>query len=460
MEPTFPPEQKPTQPSQIDDNDPYQQPVSPEPQSIIKPQSEYDAQVTPSIDAPNPTPITQPDIQQNTQPVPSQPLFSPDQPPAMAPINSAGNNGGKKKIFVIITGILAGILLLGGGLAAAYFGVVVPSKPENVLKQALINTAEEKNIALDGQYEMSSIDTSKKDAIPAMKIAFDGKTNVEQKQSELKLNVTVSGVSLPLEARLVGDAAYVKVGDLSTISSLLSGYAPSIGFDPTTLKPLIDDVSGLLSNQWIEFDSTLLDQAQVSCVVDSSFSLTDDDIKLLESQFTNNAFAKIDSNSNDTVDGKSAIKYQISIDDDKLAKFGEDKKLEQLSFIKALEKCPGTKDTTISSIAGPGDGDITPVTIWVDKDTKRITKLAGQSTKQDAEKSNLKASFSANVTYDKVSVSKPENAKPALQIWGDLQQKLTPYFGSLFSGGLESSALDEGSETDIIESEYDDYLTQ
>ncbi len=469
MEPTFSPEKKPTPTDDpIDDSSSpsspiEQQPASAEsgsmiqPSAVVSPQSVSPTTIEPPAPANNsPADTTPPGMVSSS----GRPLFSADQTPAMNGANSKGNRV-NKKVFAIAIGVLAGILLIGGGFAAAYYGVIVPNKPENVLKQALVNTAKEKNMALDGRYEMSSIDTSKEDAIPAVKLAFDGKTNVEQKQSELKLNITVSGVSLPVDARLIDGVAYIKVGDLSTISPLLSGYAPSAGFDAATVKPLIDDVSGLLSNQWIEFDSTLLDQAGASCVVDSSFTLTNKDITLLEDQFTKNPFAKIDSHSDDTVDGKSAIKYQISIDDDKLAEFGKDKKLEQLSFIKTLKECPGTKDSSVSSIAGPGDGDITPLTIWVDKDTKRIAKLAGQSTKQDAEKSNLKASFSATVSYKKISVSKPENAKPAMQVWGELQQKLTPYFGSLFSGGLESSAdIDANVSEDIVESSYSDFMTQ
>ncbi len=317
MEPTFPPEKKPTPTDENDLNNSVEQPIPANPGATIQPNAE--APSFQPIQATEPTQPVQPtqplgaDEPVADNPVESapagvvsssgRPLFSSDQNPVM---NGANNRSGKpnKKVLAIVVGVLAGFLLIGGGIAAAYYGVMVPNKPENVLKQALINTAQEKNIALDGQYEMSSIDTKKEDAIPAVKIDFDGKTNTEQKQSELKLNVTVSGVSLPIDARLINDTAYVKVGDLSTISSLISGYAPSMGFDAATVKPLIDDVSGLLSDQWIEFDSTLFDQAGVSCVVDTKFTLTDDDVTLLEDQFTKNQIAKIESHSDETVDGK------------------------------------------------------------------------------------------------------------------------------------------------------------
>lgn len=414
----------------------------------------------------------------NATPVQPQNLtsISPSQQPAMPWDKPAGQEAGtssnpqpvtafgatsvdpsqpksKKKLFIIIAGVLAGLVLLGGGIAAAYVGVVLPNKPENVLKQALANTLKEEEMTIDGQLEMKAADSTKADAMPAVKASYNGKFDGVEKASELTLKVTVSGVDFPLDIRYVDGNAYAKVGDISALTALAGGYASSFGLDQAQLEPLVRNVSKLISNQWIVFDSTLLTDSGVSCIADANLAFTDQDIELLGDLYTKHSFAQINNHSDDTVSGKSAIKYEMSIDDNKMAKFIEDKKLEELSFLKALKKCQDTEKLDTSGFA---DNDTTPITLWVDKDTKRIVKLASQSTKQDAQKSNFEAAISATVAYNEVSVIKPENAKPAMQLWGELQQE----FSNIFGSGLPGASF-EGEEI-ITDTEYlyDESITQ
>lgn len=360
---------------------------------------------------------------------------------------------GKKRFFITVAGVLVGLMLLGGGIAAAYVGVVLPNKPENVLKRAFANTLKEKEMTVDGRFEMKAVNSTKEDAMPAIKAGYNGKFNSVEKASELTLKLTVSGVEFPLDLRYVDGSAYAKVGDISALTALAGGYASSFGLDQAQLGPLIQNVSGLISNQWIVFDSTMLTDSGVGCVTDANFALTDQDIQLLGNLYTKHSFAKLNNHSDDTVSGKPAIKYELSIDDNKLAQFIEDKKLEGLSFLKALKKCQDTEKLNTSGFA---DNDITPITLWVDKDTKRIVKFASQSTKQDAQKSNFEAALSATVVYGKVSVAKPENAKPAMQLWGELQQEFSSVFGGLLS---VSPPEGEGLMTDVSNL-YDNSITQ
>lgn len=337
---------------------------------------------------------------------------------------------GKKKLFIAIAGILAGLMLLGGGIAAAYVGVVLPNKPENVLKRAFANTLKEKEMTVDGQFKAKAVDSTKEDAMPAIKASYNGKFNSIEKASELTLKLTVSGVEFPLDLRYVDGNAYARVGDISALTALAGGYAASFGLDQAQLGPVVQNVSSLISNQWIVFDSTMLTDSGVSCVTDTNLALTDQDIELLGKLYTKHSFAKINSHSDDSIGGKSAIKYELSIDDNKMAQFIEDKNLEGLSFLKALKKCQDPEKLNTSGLA---DNDITPITIWVDKGTKRIVRFASQSAKQVAQKSNFEAAVDATIAYGKVSVTKPENAKPAMQLWGELQQELSSAFGGLLS---------------------------
>lgn len=357
---------------------------------------------------------------------------------------SRGSNAKRKKILLTITGVLAGIVLLGGGIAAAYVGIIVPNKPENVLKTAIVNTAQEKQISLNGVVDTKAVDPTKENAEPASKIIFSTKSNADKKQAEATIKLTMSGIDFPLDARYVDGNVYVKLGDLKTVMSLISGYAgDALGFDSSELDPLIANVSNLVSNQWIEFDSTLLNTAGASCVTDTDFTLTDQDIQLLEDQYITNPFATITSHSEDTVDGKTATKFEITIDDNKAAGYLGNKKLQDLSFVKTLKKCQAFSKDFNQNTKSLADGDMTPLTIWVDKDTKRISKIASHSTKQDAQKSNMQATIESTISYGSVSVQKPENATPMMQVWSELQQEFTKVFGNSSDDILpDDSAID------------------
>lgn len=409
------------------------------------------------------TSTTAPD-QPYQQPPTRQPAMPWDKPSDGAPADNTGqsttvfgtaqvqasrvSNTKRKKILLVVTGVLAGIVLLGGGIAAAYAGIILPNKPENILKTALVNTAKEKQVLLNGTTEVKAADPTKEDAEPATKITFSTKSNADKKQAEATIKVTVSGIDFPLDARYVDGNIYVKLGDLKTVMSFISSYAGgALGFDPSELDPLITNVSNLVSNQWVEFDSTLLNTAGASCVTDADFTLTDQDIQLLEDQYVANPFAKITSHAEDTVKGKAATKFEISVDDNKAAQYLGNKKLQDLSFVKTLRKCQAFNKGFDQDTKSLADGDITPLTIWVDKDTKRISKIASHSTKQDAEKNNMQAMVESTISYGSVSIQKPENTKPAMQIWSELQQEWTKVFGG-FSDDMQPDGSDD-SATDI-----------
>jgi len=369
----------------------------------------------------------------------------------MAQVQASGtSNTKRKKMLVAITGVLAGIVLLGGGIAAAYVGIVVPNKPENVLKTAIVNTAQEKQISLNGIADIKAADPTKPDADPATKITFSTKSNADKKQAEATIKITMSGVDFPLDARYIDGNMYVKLGDLKTVMSLISSYAgEALGFNSSELDPLIANVSNLVSNQWIEFDSTLLNTAGASCVTDANVTLTDQDVQLLEDQYIANPFAKITSHSKDTVNGKAATKFEISVNDNKAAQYLGNKKLQDLSFMKTLKKCQAFGKDIDQNTESLADGDTTPLTIWVDKDTKRISKIASHSTKQDADKSNMQATIESTINYGNVSVQKPDNTKPAMQIWSELQQEFTKVFGN-FSDDMQP---DDSSDS-VLDIDY------
>jgi hypothetical protein len=328
----------------------------------------------------------------------------------------------KKKVSKVAL-MAASLALLIGGSAAAYFGVVVPSQPENILKTAISNTAQQRKVGYDGKFTYES--TEQEAALKAVNVAFNGQYDADQSDFQSAFNITASGATLPLEVRGVGGNLYFKIGDLGSIRGLVQAGAP-------VYASAVDGLNKTIANQWIEVDETLLKQANASCALNTSFALTKADVELLQKRYKEVPFANVKSHSDDNVNGRVAIKYEIDLDDNKGAEYA--KGLQELSIIKKMKECNPNQDTS-PDLDSLGDNDTTPIALWVDKGSKQIVKLAGKSTKQDEEKSHFKADYEITLKYGQASISKPEGAKPFMEVFGGLSELLGP----LMMGGMSTS---------------------
>lgn len=342
----------------------------------------------------------------------------------------------RKKLFVGLAVAIVALIVLGGGIALAYLQVIVPNKPENVLKTSLYNTMQSTETTTTGEVEISSDG----DSFPATTVEFLSESDFEQKAMSSTVKITMTGIDFSFDARMVEEDLYVRVGDLSTIKSLIAPYLGLLAEgdeQSASISRLIDQADELVSNQWILFDKTVLKEAGVSCLVAAEMTLTDDDIKLLEEQYVNNPFATIDSYTDESVDGVDSIKYTITIDNKKTSDYMNG--LRDLSFVKKLEGCDVLNeelgdqlDTELNPDELAVDGT-TELTLWVDKEAKRINKFALPTTELDAD-SGVKASVMATVVYGSVEVEKPENAKPVIQFVSELQALFLSEFD--FDSGL------------------------
>jgi len=328
----------------------------------------------------------------------------------------------KRRLLKPYLAVLAVVIVLGGGSAAAYYGIVVPNKPVNVLRAAFTNSLQEKEVSFNGTIQGGPAHGGG----TAYDVSVKGAGDAVSRASDVQLAVTVSGVSFTVEARLVDQNLYLKVGDLSTLAGLLGTYSPELS---SVAKSLNSDVS----NQWIEVDSTLLKQAGESCFLNTNWSLTKADVQLLENEYKQHPFAMIQSTSNDTVNGQKTEKFVLSIDDNKVVTYANN--LQGLSLVKKLNACqPSSKSTDDAMSTVIGDDDQTPLTIWVNKADKQIVQIASHSTAQDADKDNISASGTVELSYGNVSVTAPSGAKPALQVLSELETSM----GASNSNLLES----------------------
>jgi hypothetical protein len=340
---------------------------------------------------------------------------------------------------------LVALVIVGGGVAAAYVGVIVPNKPANVLKTALLNSLQQQQVSFTGSVAGS-------DSGLSYKVAINGAEDSATKSSDAQLSITVSGVTFPIEIRLVDQNIYVKVGDLSSITSLINAIDPSDA-------GLVKSVSSQLSSKWIEIDSTLVNEAGLSCELNTDWTLSKADTTLLTTDYTKEPFTTINSSGGDTVNGQKTEKFNVTIDDNKLAAYS--KGLNNLSVVKALNSCQKSGSTTDSNSAGAvtdglADGQKTPLTIWVDKNTKRIVQVGAQSTTGQGQDAS-QVSGVLDFTYGKVSISAPANAESALTLLTSLETTLgssssldlSQLLGSDSSGSTATSADNAKRQTDV-----------
>lgn len=373
-------------------------------------------------------------------------------PPPVSPEASAASPGGGKKKLKWFLIILAALLVIAGGVAAAYVGIIVPNKPENVLSKAVQNSLEAKQVTTKMVVEGSIASGSAEDST-AYKLELTSAANASSQAAQYNLKVTLSGATVSVEARYVDKNIYVKVGDLTTIAKLIETYSP----DSTRLFNTVKDK---LSNQWIVVDSTLLKQADATCYTDVKWGMTPEDVKLLQDLYGKHSFVAIKDTKTDTVNGKTLSKYDLSISNDQVTKFAQDKSLENLSIIKNLAKCDEsiTQDATDEV---ESDHKQTPITVWVDKSTKQIARL-GYNYDKDGTVVDLTADFS----YGAVNVTAPKGAKPALDVIADLSKETGGAIdiASLFagSGSVSTKAGDTKRQTDLrsLQSQLEAYYAQ
>lgn len=210
-------------------------------------------------------------------PQPRQPAFGQFGDPsgqAYAPMGAKPK--GRKKLVIFSAAGLA-VLLLGSS-AAAYFGYLVPNKPENIWATAMERTAGGYDKLVDYANSTKDLNTIKVDGNYKLSGAFasDGtiKGEADSKNASFKADFGVITTRLNVDVRML-DAAnstspdtYFKVSGLKGVGDLLGDTTGTInGYD----------------NQWYVADHTLIDTLLDSSLDESNASdglsqLTDDDI--------------------------------------------------------------------------------------------------------------------------------------------------------------------------------------
>jgi len=360
-------------------------------------------------------------------PMPGYPSPVGQEAGAPPPPPASGQGHRFKRLLVVLTGLV----VLASGSAAAYYGLVVPNQPANVLKTAIVNTLKQNSVNYKAtvDYQPNSGAT-----IAPLRLTVSGSRNAAAKTSDTVITFNGYGTDLSLEARFVNNNLYVKVGDLSTLAALAGQYVPSLANTATT-------ISKDLSNQWIVVDQTLLDQGGIGCVINSSFSISQADINLLSSDYAKHPFLNIKNTSSASVNGQAAEEFQVNIADNTAAGFIQN--IGNLSAIKHLETCKGVTNTnTSSSLASiKGDTSTTALNIWVSKSNKQIVQMSLPDTAKYMSSVQGKVNNLLTLNYTNASITAPANAESVLALYTKLAPALQSALGA---SGLNISNLFSG----------------
>lgn len=322
------------------------------------------------------------------------------------------------KLFLIA---LIALILLGGGSAGAYFGYVVPNKPENKLQKALFNSLSKQELSSKGDMTFDYSDEAS--PIKSMKLSFDTQFDGAASSISGDFELSISGVKIPISVRMVDKNFYIKIGDLTSLLAALQLSDASVEYG---------DIFSLLTEEiadkWIEIDDTLIKQVGLNpddCVFGTS--LSSEDLKKLEEAYSKNRFFTIQSTSSEAVDGATSTKFVLNANEAKAKEF--EKSLKDLTITKQLEKCSQPDDTQ-SNGADQEVKDENPLmnyemAVWVDSGTNLINKFEFKAKDKD-----VQGSISAKISYKAVDITKPEGAIPALTLFNKLQQSFLSTYGA------------------------------
>lgn len=396
-----------------------------------------DEQKTAVVDAPAPETNTTESPPAAAGPTP--PVVT--NPPVTAPPATPGK-GGKKKLSLLVVAVAVVLVLLGAS-AGAYYGLIVPNKPENVLKTAISKLLEQPQTSSKGTISIDMKDQAAE--LKNVTINFTAAEDRPKKAVQIQAEGSASGVKLPVEFRVVDKAVYFKVGDLNSIKSAVGLAAPEAA-------GMIDVLGEKISNQWIEIDNSLLKQASADCVVDNLFvSLNPEETKQIMKLYDENAFLTIKNTRKEQIEGVNTTRAELGIDKQKAQAFGD--KLTSIESLKKATECgkaaqqqTGTGDQEVNPAdEALQDADVTAV-VWIDND-KNLRQL-----QLSADDKEATVTFTVTYTNDPVDIKKPEGAKPLVELLGDLS--------AFFGGPAALNSLNQSiGDVEGIEGMSDECLT-
>lgn len=297
--------------------------------------------------------------------------------------------------------LIIAMVVLGSGGAFAYFGMVVPNRPENVLRSMLTNTVSSKTMQSEGKIYIELEDFS-------TTIDFTSAADVSN-LSEPRVSATFDAdiliAKLNLELVLFDRDAYFKLSGLDGVLDLFSGQLGA----SDELSGTIDTVLNELLGKWFVINESLINQSGItlseSAEQDLSTimtALTDHEILVAETRFDD-----------EDVRGKSAFHYAIIFDEqaikDAVASLQGKTLFGQTISAEDVEEMLSTFNVT----------NMKPLNVWVYKHNKRLARVAF---KEEADGMKVETSTTFYAYDEPVTIEKPSKAKSILELSNIVQE--------------------------------------
>ncbi len=387
--------------------DPSKPPVPPtDADNDTKLNTTENASPTTESSAPAPSGDTMPDAPSTSMggesadmpPTPSDAPEAPGLVPPADPMAPAPKSKKKGLLMGLIAG--AAVLVLGGGAAAAYFGYVVPNKPENILKTSLANML---NGDMKSYYFDGSVDVTEKSSDQTITATLTGKAN-DQGAMELNVNVDAVITKITFDVRSVdGSAIYVRMGGLDGLPELLSSTGDA---QAESYAPII----ATLNNQWFEINKSILSQLGI----DLNSKASEAEMQKMAQLYEQHQFLAVKQKlADETIKGMSSYHMQVVVDKDQLKQYLQgmiDAKLESLAKSKdaldSLKKSLADSKTDFSKY---------PIDLWIAKDKKLIDQVKFSFSDDEASATLRVTMFDFGKS---VSVEKPTGTKSILDVIG------------------------------------------
>ncbi len=379
------------------------------------------AAATPQPDQPVAEPVLQTGGVSTTQPQVGS-VETPQPNSAQIPQPTGTGNGKKKRLPVVLAAIIALVLLVGGG-AAAYLGIILPNKPENVLKQALVNITDIDEISsngAEGEIKFVEVESMPEGIGNTTFELYRNDQGVFSFNSKTDLSVTSLSVDI---RRPEGKEAYVKLDGLTGLGPLLQSYYTSFlgvggSTDPATqayLDNAMNAITGFLdslNNQWYVIEESMINEMFENPELPQ---MSDEDKdKIVESYKQNEFLSIVNTLEEQEIHGVNSYQYELSIDKEKLKSFAQaikDAEIEGFDFSDSELKSIDDLDTSKFKI-----------TVWISKSSKQFTQIL-VNTLEEGQKADFRLAIKD--VDQEVNVEKPEDAKTIMELMGELQ----PLFG-------------------------------
>ena len=305
--------------------------------------------------------------------------------------------------------ICAVIVVLLGASAAAFVTLYLPNQPWYMLDTALKDTMSQTNFTAN----MTGVINPSGGSGLVLNANSQIAVNLVSKSIDLKVTPQIAGSNIPVEFRVVNDNLYVNA-DLSGANSL-------VALAGSTYASIFQDIASALSNRWIVFNSSLLDQSKdLRCLLNSSWVLSSSDSNYLVNSYLKKPFFSVTSATSDTVSGVPSEKLNVLMNDNEAASYLNG--LSNLQAAKQYASCTGSHKNFNTKILA--NNQSIPFTIWINKSNHLINKLQITISGALAKTAGFAGTITTTINYAPVTVKTPAQAVSFMQLLLQMESQL------------------------------------